>query len=191
MSIIRPLLVVGLALLLVPELRADVESGPKAGEKVAPLKIFGVIGAVEGKEADFAMERKELPTIYLFVQAEEGGVPVGGRPAGRFMKVLDSEITKAVEKAAIVAVWLGDKAFEKHKEYLPRINMSLQFENTSLAAYDGDRSGPKDWAINPDAQLTVVVVHNGKVVKSFAFNSVNETDVRAVLMELKSATQKK
>ena len=49
------------------------ESGPKAGDKVAALKAFGVVGTIEGKEADFAAERKDAPTIYLFVQAEEGG----------------------------------------------------------------------------------------------------------------------
>ncbi len=97
---------------------------------------FGVIGSVEGKEADFSGGRMDAPTIYIFVQAEEGGIPVGGRPAARFMKKLDGEITKIVDKAAVVAVWLGDKAFEKHKEYLPRINKSLSFEHTSLAAFD-------------------------------------------------------
>ncbi len=183
--------VLGFVLILTPAVRADVESGPKAGEKIPALKAFGVVGSVEGKEADFAAERKELPTIYIFVKAEEAGIPVGGRPAARFMKTLDGEITKTAEKATIVAVWLGDKAFDKHKEYLPRFNMSMKLEHTALAAFDGEKSGPKDWGVNPDAHLTVVVAHKGKVVKSFAFVSVNETDVKPVLEELKKATEKK
>ena len=166
--------------------RADVESGPKGGEKVPELKAFGVVGIVEGKEIDFATERKDAPTIYLFVQAEEGGVPVGGRPLARFMKKVDGEIAK-VDGAAAVAIWLGDKAFDKHKEYLPRINKSLSFEKTSLAAFDGEKSGPAGWGLNPDAHLTVVVANKGKVVKSFAFASVNETDVRPVMSALKKA----
>ncbi|MBA4191246.1 MAG: hypothetical protein C0467_24965 [Planctomycetaceae bacterium] len=178
------------ALLLTPAARADVESGPKAGEKVPALKAFGVVGTVEGKEADFAADRKDAPTIYLFVKAEEGGLPVGGRPLGRFMKVLDTEVGK-LDGVAIVAVWLGDKAFDKHKEYLPKINMSLKFEKTSLAAFDGEKSGPNNWGVNSDAHLTVVVVNKGKVVKSFAYESVNETDVKPVLAELKKATENK
>jgi len=174
---------------VVPAVRADAESGPKAGEKVPALKAFGVVGTVENKEADFAAERKDAPTVYVFVAAEAGGIPVGGRPAARFMKTLDGQVGKT-EGAAIVAVWLGDKAFDKHKEYLPRINMSLNFEKTQLAAFDGERSGPDGWGINPDAHLTVVVAHKGKVVKSFALTSVNETDVRPVLAELKKATDK-
>ena len=151
--------------------------------------MFGVVGKVEGKEADFAADRKDAPTIYIFVAAEEGGIPKGGRPAARFMKVLDTEVSK-LDGVAIVSVWLGDNAFEKHKTYLPRINMSLKFECTSLAAFDGEKSGPKDWGINPDAHLTVVVANKGKVVKSFPLESVNETDVKPVMEELKKAIGK-
>jgi hypothetical protein len=176
--------------LVVPGVRADVESGPKAGEKVPALKAFGVVGSVEGKESDFAADRKEAPTVYLFVRAEDGGLPVGGRPLGRFMKVLDTEAGK-LDGVAVVAVWLGDKAFDKHKEYLPKIAMSLKFEKTSLAAFDGDKSGPNNWGVNADAHLTAVVVHKGTVLKSFAYESVNETDVKAVVEELKKATEKK
>jgi len=180
------LAMLGLGVAIPALVRADVESGPKAGEKIAALKAFGVVGEVEGKEADFAAERKDAPTIYLFVQAEEGGIPVGGRPLARFMKTLDGQIAK-LDGAAGVAIWLGDKAFDKHKEYLPKINKSLSFEKTSLAAFDGEKSGPANWGINPDAHLTVVVANKGKVVKTFAFTTVNETDVRPVIAELTKA----
>ncbi len=165
------------------------ESGPKAGEKVPALKVYGVVGKVEGKEADFAADRKDAPTIYIFVQSAEGGLPVGGRPAARFMKELDAKLGDTSDKAHIVAVWLGEKAFDKHKEYIPKFQMSLKLEKTSLAAFDGDKSGPNHWGVNADTHLTVVVANKGKVVKSFAFTSVNETDVKPVLEELKKAVK--
>jgi hypothetical protein len=180
----------GLALFASPLVKADDDSGPKAGEKVAKLKVFGVTGPVENKETDFAADRKDAPTVYLFVAAEAGGIPVGGRPAARFMKTLDEEVGK-FDGAQIVAVWLGEKAFDKHKEYLPKINMSLKFEKTQLAAFDGEKSGPNGWAINSDTHVTAVVVNKGKVVKSFAFTSVNETDVKGVMGELKKSVEKK
>jgi len=180
-------LVVCVAFAFAPVADAADESGPKAGEKVPALKVFGVVGTVEGKEADFAKERKDAPTIYIFVQAMEGGLPVGGRPAGRFMKELDTKIGDTSKEAAIVAVWLGEKAFDKHKEYIPKFQMSLKLEKTSLAAFDGEKSGPNNWGVNSDVHLTVVIVNKGKVTKSFAFTSVNETDVKPVLEELKKA----
>ena len=177
-------------LLAAPAVRGDDDSGPKAGEKVAKLKAYGVVGTIEKKEADFAAERKDAPTIYLFVAAQEGGLPVGGRPAGRFMKKLDEEIGK-VDGAAIVAIWLGDKAFENHKEYIPKIAKAFSFEKTQFAAFDGQKSGPDGWAINGDTHLTAVVVNKGKVVKSFAFVSVNDTDAKPVMESLKKAIEKK
>ncbi len=166
----------------------DVESGPKAGEKVPALKVYGVVGAVEGQEVDFVAKRDGQPTIYVFVAAEETGIPRAGRPVGRFLKTLDAAIG-TVDNAAIVAVWLGDNAFERHKDYLPRIQQSLQFGKTHLAAYRGPAAGPDGWGINSDAAVTAVVTHQGKVVRSFAFVSVNETDVRTVMTALKEAVK--
>lgn len=167
-------------------LAADIESGPKAGEKVPALKAFGLVGAVEGKEADLAADRKDLPTVYLFVQNEHFS-----RPMARFMKTLDGKVTEAAENTAVVAVWVGDKeTFAKTKERLPVIQTSIKLENTSYAAFDGEKSGPDGWGINPDAHLTVVVAVKGKVTKSFPLVSVNDTDVRPVLAELKSAAGK-
>ena len=162
---------------------ADVESGPKAGEKVGELKAFGVVGPVEGKEADYTAERKDEPTVYLFVSAENFS-----RPIARFMKTLDGKLADVDDKAAGVAVWLTADA-DKSKEYLPRMQQSLKLDKTALAVA-GDTSGPNGWGINPDAHLTVVVATKGKVVKSFAYTTVNETDVRAVLAALKKAVGK-
>ena len=189
MKALATVAVLGVCLGAVPAAWADAESGPKAGDKAPALKAFGVAGEVEGKEADFVATRKDAPTVYIFVAAEVGGIPVGGRPAARFMKVLDGEVAK-IDGTAIIAVWLGEKAFDKHKEYLPKINMSLKFEKTQLAAFDGEKSGPEGWGINPDVHLTVVVVNKGKVVKSFPFTSVNETDVKPVVEQLKKAAGK-
>lgn len=173
------------AVLLVPTaVRADVESGPKAGEKVAELKVFAVTGPVENKDVDYAAERKDAPTVYLFVQSENWA-----RPVARFMKVLDGKLGETDDKALAVAVWVGGDA-DKNKEYLPKANQSLKFDKTALTAFTGDKGGPNNWGINSEAHLTAVVVNKGKVVKSFAFVSVNETDVRSVVAELKKAVGK-
>ncbi|MGL6074346.1 MAG: hypothetical protein ACRC8S_09310 [Fimbriiglobus sp.] len=158
-----------------------VDSGPKAGEAVAELDVFAVIGTIENKQVNYTKERAEKPTVYLFVQADKFS-----RPMSRFLRELDSKIAETADKAESVATWVGGD-FEKNKEYLPKANMSLKFSNSALCAFKGDE--PKGWALNSDAHLTAVVVVKGKVVKSFAYVSVNDTDVKAVLEELKKATK--
>jgi hypothetical protein len=157
---------------------AGVTSGPKKGKTIAPLKVFAVNGDPKDKEVDYAGLRKDRPTVYVFVSAKDFG-----RPMFRFLKKLDEALG---DDGAVVAVWLTDDA-GKSKKYLPKI--AQYFQGTALTVF-GDTSGPKDWGINPDAHLTAVVAHKGKVVRSFGYLSVNETDAPEVLQTLKKALKK-
>jgi hypothetical protein len=158
-----------------------VDSGPKAEEKVADLEVFAATGVHENKEINAVKERGEKPTVYLFVNADKFS-----RPMARYLRELDTKIAETADKAEVVITWVsGD--YEKNKEYLPKVNTSLKFGHSMLCVFKGDE--PKGWAINSDAHLTSVVVVKGKVVKSFAYVSVNDTDVKPVLEELKKATK--
>ena len=157
-------------------------SGPDAGSPVKPLEVDAVAGDQSGKKVDFVKLRQEQPTLYLFIQAEKWT-----RPMARFIKTLDQELDKGVDNANgafCVAVWLTDDVSQS-KEYLPRAQQSMQLTRTTLGVFDGAKAGPADWGINPDAHLTAVVARGGKVIKSFGYQSLNETNVPEVLAELK------
>ena len=167
-----------LGLLAVGLARADVASGPKADEKVATLNVYAVTGEPKDKEVDYAGLRKDKPTVYVFVSAKNFD-----RPMFRFLKKLDEDLG---DNGLVVAVWLTDDT-DKSKEYLPKI--APYFKGAALTVFGGT-AGPKDWAINPDAHLTAVVTHKGKVVKSFGYLSLNETDAPAVVETLKKTNKK-
>jgi len=172
------LLTTSALLLLTAMGRADVSSGPKPGESVEEFKAFGI---GEEKEVSPVADRKDKPTVFVFVQHEHFD-----RPMARFLKALDTDSKKANDSLKITAVWLTDKS-DAVKEHLPRVNDSLKFANTNLNVFDG-KNGPNGWSLNSDAHLTVVVVEKGKVTASFAYLSVNETDlpkVNEVLKKLK------
>jgi hypothetical protein len=167
-----------LALLAAGLARADVVSGPKKAEKVPPLPVYAVTGEPKGKEVDYAELRDGKPTVYVFVSAKDFD-----RPMFRFLKKLDEDLG---DDGLVVAVWLTDDA-DRSKEYLPMI--AQYFKGAALTVFGGT-TGPKDWAINADARLTAVVAHKGKVVKSFGYVSLNETDVPEVVETLKKALKK-
>lgn len=160
-------------------LQAQVESGPSAGSKTEVLKAVAATGDAAGKEVDYASERKEKPTLFLFVQADKWD-----RPVARFLRTLDQELAKSRTDVQIIAVWLTDDV-EKAKAYLPRAQESLKLSQTTFAVYRGDKGGPPRWGINADAHLTVVVAQDQKVSASLGFRSVNETDAPSVLKKLK------
>ena len=153
----------------------DLESGPKPATPVPALTVSVVVGTDEGKEVDVAKVRADKPTVYVFVNAEKWS-----RPMARFLKAIDAKVGD-VKDGEAVAVWVGDDA-AKSKEYLPKAQQSLKFGTTTLAV--SGVAEPKGWALHADSHATAVVVVKGKVVKSFAFVSVNETDAKAVLAEL-------
>ena len=161
----------------------DVSSGPDKNAKVPALKVFDATGMNKEKDVDYAAERKHKPTIYFLVRADKFD-----RPMNRFMKGLDAEVKKESENAYIVAVWLTDNV-DKAKERLPAVQQSVQYENTALTIFTGGKDGPKDWNANGDAHLTVVLANKGKVVATFGYQSVNETDVKAVRAAFKKSLE--
>jgi hypothetical protein len=173
-----PLLLCG-SIVLPDVLRAQTNSGPSASSKVEALKALAVTGNDAGQEIDFSAQRNGKPTVFLFVQADKWD-----RPVARFLKTLDQELNKDRSDVPIVAVWLTDDV-EKTKEYLPKAEQSLKLSQTSLAVYLGDKNGPPGWSINAGAHLTAVVADEGRVIASFGFRSVNETNVPEVMEKLK------
>jgi hypothetical protein len=163
----------------------DVVTGPEKGAKVPALKVFDATGAHQGQEADYTADRKDKPTVYLFVNAEKFD-----RPMNRFMKTLDGAIVKDFEGVYVVAVWLTKDA-DKTKEFLPRVQQSVGYEATALTVFAGAAEGAKGWNVNADAHLTAVVANKGKVAATFGYESLNETDVPKVKEALSKAMKEK
>ena len=160
---------------------AQTASGPDTGSKVGACVVHAVTGDHAGKSLDYTAERKDQPTVYVFVRAD-----AWDRPMARFLRTLDERLAAGVEGAGMaraVAVWLTDDASQS-KEYLPRAQQSLKLSHTALTVFEGDRQGPGAWGINPDARLTAVVVGGGKVVASFGYQSLNETNVPEIMASL-------
>jgi hypothetical protein len=170
--------------LLASDARADLKSGPNVGVKVGKLKVFATTGAHESKELDYAAERKNRLTVYLFVQGEQFG-----RPMARFIRAIDQGLAEGKEKSEAVAVWITDK-IDETKEYLPKVQKSLELQTTAMTVAIGDKPRIQDWQINDDAHITVVVVNNGAVAGCFAHQSVTEKDADAVLKLVKKASGK-
>lgn len=156
-------------------------SAPEDGAKVGPLKVAVCTGERAGQEVDVVADRGDRPTVFVFVRAD-----TWDRPAARYLRTIDEALVKGAEKAAnasVVAIWLTDE-LEKSKQYLPVAQQSLQLEKTTWAVYPGDPAGPNGWSISSDSHVTTVVVRAGKVVASFNYISLNETDVPEVVKAL-------
>src|SRR4051794_639573 len=109
--------------------QSGLKSGPAVGDKVPALKVQAATGAFDGKEIDYAAERKDKPTVYLLVQSDKWD-----RPMARFLKAIDKDLADGKEKAEAVGVWITDKP-DATKHNLPQVQQSLQFQVTSLTVF--------------------------------------------------------
>lgn len=157
---------------------ADLDSGPGKGKALEPLKVVVVAGESSGKELDFVAERKEKPTVFVLVVADKFA-----RPMARFIKVLDDKLKGDRPDVDIVAVWLTDDV-TKSKDYLPKAFESLKTSRTAWSVFPGAKTGPNNWGINADADITVVVSDGAKATFSIGYRSINETEVPKVLEAL-------
>jgi hypothetical protein len=173
------------ALAAAPALAQDVTSGPEQGAKTPALTVYDATGPNKDKSVDYAAERKDKPTVYLFVRADRFD-----RPMNRFMRELDKAVKKDFPDAYVVAVCLTEDT-DATKKKLPDYQQSVGYEATALTCFTGDKAGPKDWGINGDAFLTAVVAAKGKVTATFGYQSVNETDMPKVRDALKKAAEEK
>src|SRR5262249_53705753 len=137
------------------------------------------------KELDYAAERKDRPTVYVFIQADRWD-----RPMNRFLKELETALAKDFTDAQAVAVWLTEDV-DKTKAYLPVLQEAVKYETTALTCFPGEKTGPKGWSVNPDAHLTAVVANKQKVAATFGYRSVNETNVPEVRDALQKAVKEK
>lgn len=166
---------------LAETVRGDLVSGPAVGDAVPKLKVTMVTGDRAGQEVELAEVRGDKPTVYLFVPADRFD-----RPTARFLKKLDEAIGKEGQESAAAAVWLSATP-EQTREYLPKAQMSLQFQQTSLGVFPSQAMPPEGWLIHERAVVTAVVVRGGKVKARFGWGSVNETVAPEVMEALKKA----
>jgi hypothetical protein len=164
----------------------DIASGPEKGKAVPALKVYDATGDHKDKDIDYVADRKDKPTIYLLIRADKFD-----RPMNRFMKTLDDTIVKDFKDVYVVAVWLTEDV-DKTKEFLPRVQQSVSYQQTALTCFTGNvKEGPKNWNVNGDAHITVVLANKRKVTATFGYNTINETDAKAVVEGLRKSLEQK
>ena len=143
------------------------------GAAVKPLKVELLQSDGSYSQIDATQASETKPIVYLLIPSARWD-----RPVARFMKTLDEKLSGYSATAEVRAIWLSAEP-DATKEYLPRVQQSLQLQKTTLGVY-ADAEGPEGWQPGGDIQMVAIVVHRGKMAARFAFGSVNETDVPQV-----------
>jgi hypothetical protein len=144
------------------------QSGPPAGQRPGPYAFLVATGANRGKSHCFICETADRPMVVVFARTPSDGL-------GKLLAKVDQAVI-ANKKAELRswATFLSDDqpALEpKLVEWTRKHSLS----NVPVGVFE-DLDGPPSYRLNRDADVTVLLAVNKKVVANFALRSGELTD---------------
>ena len=160
----------------------ELKSGPQPGETIpGPFHYLNVNGAHAGNPHCLVCEFGLRPAVLVFARES----PSDKSPLAMLLQKLDeaADRHKNAELQAGVVVLNDDFAkAETRKDLVRKWETSGKDLKHVVIAVDG-QAGPKEYKIDKDADVTVVLYNQHKVVANFAFakDKLTDKDVTAIM----------
>ena len=170
-------------------------SGPKVGEDLpGPFHPYNVTGKRAGDFHDVLSEQGLDPVVLVLVRNWDFTKKVDDQvPLVQLLQRLDPMAGKdAKVRIAVAAVFLNDDLKDvvknddlrkKYAENVETFKTDAKLNNIVLGLDNAD--GPKDYALNADAEVTVLACNRLKVVANYAFHKDGLKNADAIAAEVK------
>ena len=177
-------LALAIALAAVGTVRAaELTSGLQPGDLVGAFNVEKCGGAVnDGREvgANFCYRCMlgNKPVVMIFARKTDGNL-------SKLAKQLDKHLAKnSDQKLSSFINLLGSDPAElksKAKEFAA----NNELENVALVVPDDNENGPEEFAISPEAEVTVTIYRNGKVAASHALapGELTDAEIKSIISD--------
>lgn len=160
-----------------------VKSGLEKGKSVGAFNVTKLCGAeddgvAEGQNLCYRCKNGARPQVMVFTRSNDEKVV-------SLIKQLDEQLAahEDAQLRAFVNI-LGaskDAASDKAK----KLAAAAKAERVPFVVPNEFENGPEDYGINPDAEITVIVANESKVVANHAAGSSKDLDVDAIIKDVK------
>jgi len=148
-------------LLTLFSLPADLISGPQPGKRIYPYTALIATGPNRGTSHCYVCETGDEPAVIILARTPS-------EPLGQLVKQVDQLVTKNQQQHLHGWVtFIGMKQPEKEPEIVSW-NRKQGLKTLPLGIYES-ADGPPGYKLNADAEVTVLLVKQSKVVHNFAF----------------------
>ncbi len=148
-------------------------SGPPAGTQFEAVQCYANTGPYAGKESfDASTEISNGPGALLFIHVLNRNTA----PVLRGFDHLMNEFSFFSYKGFVISL-SGDRT--AGEEMIRRVNGSMKLRNPIVLGLDG-LEGPGSLALNRRCTLSLILVNNGKVTKSFGFTDTGLHDMERI-----------
>lgn len=156
---------------------ADLVSGPQPGKKYGPYTFLMATGPNRGTSHCYVCETGDDPAVIILARSTS-------EPLGELVKQVDRHLTKA--EAAKLRAWVtfvGMKQPSKEPE-LVQWSKKQGLRTLPIGIFESP-AGPPSYKLHANADVTVLLVKDSKVVHNFAYpaQGLTAADVKK-MMEL-------
>lgn len=145
-----------ISLMLAPA--GELVSGPQPGKKFGPYTFLIATGPNRGTSHCYVCETGNDPAVIVLARSTS-------EPLGDFIKKLDRQLQP--EKLHAWVTFVGMKQPEKEQSIV-QWSKKLGIRSVPMGIVEA-RGGPPSYQIHADADVTILLVNAGKVVKNYAY----------------------
>jgi hypothetical protein len=160
-------------------------SGPKPGQRPGPYSSLVSVGPQRGQSHCFICETADRPAVIVFARTLSD-------PLGKLMRGLDKALLdhKSAELRAWVTFLSDDQTALDPK--VVAWSKTHAVRSVPLGVFE-DVVGPPSYLIGREADVTVLLSVNQKVVRNFAFRAddLNDERIAAILKAVPEITKPK
>ncbi|HEY2783363.1 MAG TPA: hypothetical protein VGJ05_00170 [Fimbriiglobus sp.] len=142
-------------------------SGVPVGKRPGPYSFLIATGPDRGKQTCFICEQLDKPTAVVFVHTLSD-------PAGKLMAALDTQMALQPKDAGFKA-WMTLLTKTADLDGLAKWSQKQGLKSCPVGAFE-DADGPPAYKLAADADVTVLLFVNQKVVSNYAFRAGELTD---------------
>lgn len=161
----------------------EVESGLKEGAGIGPFYVTKCSGAEKdgvatGQNLCYRCKNGSRPQVMVFTRSSDESVV-------KLVKELDAKLQKHedVQLRAFVNM-LGDSK-DSAMDEVKKLASAAGAKMVPFVVPNEYENGPEDYGLNTDAEVTIIMANNSKVVANYAVAKAGEMNLDAVMTELK------
>jgi hypothetical protein len=158
-------------------------SGVQPGQKIGPYSFLVATGPQRGQQTCYVCETAEKPAVVVFARKLT-------EPLGKLLvKCDDWALAQPKDSARTWATILGEKTVSL--DDLAKWAKQTGLKSIPVGVFD-DPIGPPSFKLNEEAEVTVLLWVNRKVVANFAFrgNELNDEAIKKVAEAMKKLESK-
>ena len=164
-----------------------ITSGPSVGDYLGPFAVTKVAGATEdgvkeGSELCYRCKNKQRPQVVVFTRSTDGKV-------NELVKKLDQAMEEHSEDQLRVFVNVLSDSQETATKNAKSMASDSGAQNVPFVVPRDHATGPKNYSLSSDADITITMANDSEVKGNLAFASAQDIDVDMVMDKVTSMLQ--